>query len=51
MARRTIRVKVKRPVVKVTRSGELYCNNCGRWNRATVGQKNPYCGHCGWRLF
>jgi len=52
--RRTVRipikVTVKQPTITVTKSGRLYCNNCGRLNQVSAGLKNPICGNCGWRL-
>lgn len=44
--RRTVRVKVSHPVIKVTRSGQVSCVYCGRLNQVYAGQTNPVCGHC-----
>lgn len=48
IVKRTVRYTA--PVIRVTRSGKLFCNNCGCWNTVTVGMKNPVCGRCDWPL-
>ena len=32
--------------IRVTRSGKLHCNHCGRWNQVYAGLLNPICGNC-----
>lgn len=38
--------KHTRRIVRVTKSGRLFCNYCGRWNRVHAGMVNPICGYC-----